>query len=107
MSNNRYLKSLKKQEPIGILLRMAVKIDAPPALLARHILEKYCICENLNGKLHIKYIYYIVINISYTCLVSKSCIGKLIKDTTLIENKDLAYEIYLVRIDQLLLNSLF
>ncbi|EGI63768.1 PREDICTED: uncharacterized protein C15orf41 homolog [Acromyrmex echinatior] len=70
-----YLEAVQNGEPVGILLRIAKDIDAAPALLARNILEKYCMRENAN--------------------VSKTLISKLFKDTTLIDDKDLAYEIYL------------
>ncbi|XP_012231070.1 CDAN1-interacting nuclease 1 isoform X1 [Linepithema humile] len=70
-----YLEAVQNGEPTGILLRMAKDIDAAPALLARNVLEKYCMHDDAN--------------------VSKNIISKLFKDTTLIGDKDLAYEIYL------------
>ncbi|XP_011134909.1 uncharacterized protein C15orf41 homolog [Harpegnathos saltator] len=70
-----YLEAINNREPTGILLRIAKDIDASPALLARNVLERYCMFENANA--------------------SKNLITKLFKDTTLIRDKDLAYEIYL------------
>ncbi|XP_012273529.1 uncharacterized protein C15orf41 homolog [Orussus abietinus] len=61
-------------EPVGILLRIAETIEVPPALLARFVLKKYCEMKDDDSKLNIT---------------------KLLRDTTLIEEKDLAYEIYL------------
>ncbi|XP_048516092.1 CDAN1-interacting nuclease 1 isoform X2 [Athalia rosae] len=70
-----YMDALRCGEPTGILIRMSVKTGLLPALLARIILENHCEDKNI-----------------------KSCrteVTKLLKDTTLIEDKDLAYEIYL------------
>lgn len=47
--NYSYLEAVQNGEPIGILLRIAKDIDAAPALLARNILEKYCMRDNANG----------------------------------------------------------
>lgn len=47
--NRSYLEAMQNGEPIGILLRIAKEIDAAPALLARNILEKYCMRNNANG----------------------------------------------------------
>ncbi|KAH0955165.1 hypothetical protein HN011_009757 [Eciton burchellii] len=70
-----YLEAVQREEHVGILLRMAQNLDTSPALLARNVLEKYCTQKDAN--------------------VSKNVITKLFKDTTLIENRDLAYEVYL------------
>jgi len=43
------LEAMQNGEPVGILLRIAKDIDAAPALLARNILEKYCMRDNANG----------------------------------------------------------
>lgn len=48
-TNFSYLEAAQNGEPTGILLRMAKNIDAAPALLARNVLEKYCMCNNANG----------------------------------------------------------
>ncbi|XP_076656942.1 CDAN1-interacting nuclease 1 [Halictus rubicundus] len=66
-----YMKAVRKGEPVGILLRLAKNLSVPPALLAKNVLEKH------------------------DPDVSRSEIGRLFKDTTLIQNKDLAYEVYL------------
>lgn len=47
--NCSYLEAVQNGEPTGILLRIAKDIDAAPALLARNVLEKYCMCHNANG----------------------------------------------------------
>ncbi|XP_015591240.1 uncharacterized protein C15orf41 homolog [Cephus cinctus] len=78
-SNKNYLtnyhKAIKRGEPVGILIRIAKQLQAPPALLARHVLEKhYDIAKPNTPKAELK---------------------KQFKDTTLIEDKDLAYEVYL------------
>lgn len=70
-----YVEAVQNGEPIGILLRMAKEIEAPPALLARNVLEKHCGQED--------------------CNISRKEVSKLFKDTTLIEDKDLSYEVYL------------
>jgi len=49
--NCSYLEAVQNGEPTGILLRIAKEIDAAPALLARNILEKYCMRDNANGNL--------------------------------------------------------
>lgn len=37
-----YIEAVQRGEPVGILLKMASDIGAPPALLARNILEGHC-----------------------------------------------------------------
>lgn len=44
-----YLEAVQNGEPTGILLKMAKDIDAAPALLARSVLERYCMCNDANG----------------------------------------------------------
>ena len=70
------MRDLQTGKPKGILLNIAESINAPPALLARHILEKHLTEKGENS--------------------SRPVISKLLKDTTLIEEKELAYELYLV-----------
>ncbi|XP_076165399.1 CDAN1-interacting nuclease 1 [Ptiloglossa arizonensis] len=70
-----YIEAVQNGEPIGILLKMAKDIGAPPALLARKVLEIHCEQDEPN--------------------VSRHEVSKLFKDTTLIQDKDLAYEVYL------------
>ncbi|KAK0182947.1 hypothetical protein PV327_001027 [Microctonus hyperodae] len=66
----------KNGQPPGIIVRIASDVNLPPALLARRILEQYY--QNAQeGK------------------VSRSTISRLLKDTGLIEDMDLAYEISL------------
>ncbi|KAG7200205.1 hypothetical protein KM043_000637 [Ampulex compressa] len=70
-----YMQAVRSGAPVGILLKMAKDIGAPPALLARNVLEKHCECDDSN--------------------VTRNEVTKLFKDTTLIGDKDLAYEVYL------------
>lgn len=75
----RYTGAVKAGENVGVMLRLAEEIDLSPALLARMILEKYYEKHSEEGAEP----------------VTKSFITKLMKDTTLIKDKDLAYEVYL------------
>lgn len=52
--NYSYLKAVQNGESVGILLKMAKDIDAAPALLARNVLERYCIREDMNGTVNIQ-----------------------------------------------------
>ncbi|XP_014207712.1 uncharacterized protein C15orf41 homolog [Copidosoma floridanum] len=74
-----YLEAAKKQEQSSnkssILLKTAIKHDVCPSLLARKVLEEYC---NLKDS-----------------KITKQDISKMMRDTTLIEDKDLAYDIYM------------
>ncbi|XP_033334038.1 CDAN1-interacting nuclease 1 [Megalopta genalis] len=70
-----YMKAVRNGESVGILLRLAKDLSVPPALLAKNILEKHCEIHDHS--------------------VSRNEIGKLFRDTTLIQDKDLAYEVYL------------
>ncbi|XP_014602519.1 PREDICTED: uncharacterized protein C15orf41 homolog isoform X2 [Polistes canadensis] len=72
---DNYIEAIQKGEPVGILLKMAKEINAPPALLARNVLEKHCSQDDPN--------------------ISRKDVSRLFKDTTLIEDKDLSYEVYL------------
>ncbi|XP_046617526.1 CDAN1-interacting nuclease 1 isoform X1 [Neodiprion virginianus] len=71
----RYTEAISNGESIGVLVRMSEETGLSPALLARIILENHCEQNKLT--------------------TSRSEITKLLRDTTLIEDKDLAYEIYL------------
>lgn len=51
--NHRYIEAVQNGEPIGILLKMAKDIGAPPALLARKVLEIHCEQDEPNGNLYI------------------------------------------------------
>lgn len=70
---------INKAEPVGVLLRLAEKLDTSPALLARNVLEEHVNRLNEKNARH-----------------ARNNISKMLKDTTLIEDKDLSYEIYLV-----------
>ncbi|XP_021923656.1 uncharacterized protein C15orf41 homolog isoform X3 [Zootermopsis nevadensis] len=76
---DRYNNAVKAGEDVGVMMRLASEVDLSPALLARIILEKYY--EKHPEK--------------STEPVTKGFITKLMKDTTLIKDKDLAYEVYL------------
>lgn len=46
------MEAVQSGEPVGILLKMAKDIGAPPALLARNVLEKHCGKDEFNGNLN-------------------------------------------------------
>ncbi|XP_067137204.1 CDAN1-interacting nuclease 1 isoform X1 [Centruroides vittatus] len=71
----QYLKASKTCKQPGYLLDIAEKADLSPALMARIILEKYYTKDGES--------------------VNKQQINQIMKDTTLIEDKDFAVEIYL------------
>ena len=80
---------------------MAKEIKAPPALLARNVLEKHLALKEQNSKSNIRcflhFIFFFVHNKKlFNYSDSRPAISKLLKDTTLIEEKDMAYEVYLV-----------
>ncbi|XP_023709855.1 protein C15orf41 homolog isoform X2 [Cryptotermes secundus] len=76
---DRYTSAIEAGEDVGVMLRLAEEIDLSPALLARMILEKFYEKHSEEGAEP----------------ATKSFLTKLMKDTTLIKDKDLAYEIYL------------
>lgn len=77
---NTFMESVSHGEEPGIILRLAVQCDVTPYLLAKLILQRhYKSIDNEEGN---------------TCNIVK----KYMKDTTLIDNMDLAYEVYLVSI---------
>ncbi|KAI4467932.1 hypothetical protein MML48_2g00006309 [Holotrichia oblita] len=69
---NLYEEALVKREDPGIILRIAVDADISPCLIAKLILQKYYENTETDGE-----------NIN---------VNKYLRDTTLIENIDLAYE---------------
>ncbi|KAF7990800.1 hypothetical protein HCN44_000605 [Aphidius gifuensis] len=71
----QYKKAKQMNQPPGIIVRIAQQENLSPAMVARIIMEKYALAEDAN--------------------VTKADISKLLKDTSLIKNCDLAYEIYL------------
>ncbi|XP_069682201.1 CDAN1-interacting nuclease 1 isoform X2 [Periplaneta americana] len=75
----RYQKSVDDGQDVGVMLRLAEEITLSPALLARMILEKYYEKKSEESDEP----------------VTRTFITKLMKDTTLIKDKDLAYEVYL------------
>lgn len=48
--NPRYKQARENGKQKGIILKMAKEINAPPALLARHILEDYLTEKGENSK---------------------------------------------------------
>ncbi|KAK4304947.1 hypothetical protein Pmani_023136 [Petrolisthes manimaculis] len=74
---NRYLSSVGSGAPPGILLEMARCLDYSPAMLAKLILEHYLIQRSSSTQ------------------VSKSQVNSFLRDTTLIEDRDLSFEVYL------------
>ncbi|XP_049962252.1 CDAN1-interacting nuclease 1 isoform X1 [Schistocerca serialis cubense] len=112
----KYQKEADSGEKPGILLRLADSIDLSPALLARIILEQHqeqgsdeeevCFPTIHHNRLQLPVQIRIVCSaqqILWNCSpqdhklpsASKNTITKLMRDTTLIKNKDLAYEVYL------------
>ncbi|XP_026286822.1 CDAN1-interacting nuclease 1 [Frankliniella occidentalis] len=76
---DRFQEAVNRGDEPGIILRIAQEVDISPALLARMILEQHY--ERLAPELAIS--------------VSKALISRKMKDTTLIEDRDVAYEVYL------------
>lgn len=74
---SRYLESVAAGDKPGIILRLAEDVDICPALLAKMFVEHY------------------VETHSKDTLSVKSAVSKMMKDTTLIEDRDFAFEIYL------------
>lgn len=75
---NCYLESVAAGDKPGIILRLAEDVDICPALLAKMLVEHYV--EKTYSK---------------DSLSLKTMVSKMIKDTTLIEDRDFAFEIYL------------
>ncbi|XP_043272001.1 CDAN1-interacting nuclease 1 [Venturia canescens] len=71
----RYREAKECGQPEGIIVRMAAKAGLPPVLLAKVVLEIYCKESQIKG--------------------SENAVRQLMRDTTLIEDGHLAYEIYL------------
>lgn len=76
---DKFQEAVNRGDEPGVILRMAQSIDISPALLARMILEQHY--ERLAPEVAVS--------------VSKSLISRKMKDTTLIEDRDVAYEVYL------------
>uniref|UniRef100_T1JCP0 CDAN1-interacting nuclease 1 n=1 Tax=Strigamia maritima TaxID=126957 RepID=T1JCP0_STRMM len=74
---NKYKKEVNNKSKPGIILRFAEEIDLSPWLLARSILEQF------------------LLNLNQTTESMKQQISKLMKDTSLIKDKTLAFEVYL------------
>ncbi|KAK8724950.1 hypothetical protein OTU49_011000 [Cherax quadricarinatus] len=74
---SNYLSCVESRDPPGILVKMALAMDYSPAMLAKLILEQYLIanCPHI--------------------IVSKSQVNRLLRDTTMIEDRDLSIEVYL------------
>ncbi|XP_022257844.1 uncharacterized protein C15orf41 homolog isoform X1 [Limulus polyphemus] len=77
MYYNRYLKAVKRKDAPGFLLRMADEIDLSPALLARLILEQHSTQKPDGGEAPVKHV-----------------ITQMMRDTSLIEDGDLAVEVF-------------
>lgn len=73
---DRFLEARMCQQPRGILLRLSEEVDLSPSLFARIILEQYTTKHSPTE-------------------VTKQQISRLLKDTALIEDGQLALEIYL------------
>ncbi|XP_071552459.1 CDAN1-interacting nuclease 1 [Panulirus ornatus] len=72
-----YLSSAEFGKTPGILVRMAQEMDYSPAMLAKLVVEQHLLtsCPSIS--------------------VSKSQVNALLRDTTLIEDRDLSFEVYL------------
>lgn len=77
MYYNRYVKAVKRKETSGFLLRMADEIDLSPALLARLILEQHSTQKLDGGEAPVKHV-----------------ITQMMRDTSLIEDGELAVEVF-------------
>lgn len=76
-----YKQSIEKGEEPGILLRIAEEFDVTPCLIARVVLQKYYeLANEEQGGLH---------SVNFKIYL---------RDTSLIEDENLAYEVYLVSI---------
>ncbi|KAG0704431.1 hypothetical protein GWK47_002757 [Chionoecetes opilio] len=76
-----YMARVEEGEAPGVVVRMAQEMDYSPAMLAKLVLEH-----------HLK----------TTCpdiIINKSHINSLLRDTTLIDDRDLSYEVYLCLLD--------
>lgn len=74
-----YKKAIKNREEPGIILRISEEVDVCPCLVAKVLLQKhYSSLEDGQRS------------------PSLPNVNKYLKDTTLIEDMDLAYEVYLV-----------
>lgn len=76
---NTYKNGIENREPPGIMLRIAKEHDVNPCLVSKLILQRYYSILNTNDEAK-----------------SPLQVNKYIRDTTLIEDMDLAYEVYLV-----------
>lgn len=74
------MEAVERGDEPGILIKLAEKYDIAPCLLAKLVLQKHYRNADSNET---------------TLLVD---VKKYVKDTTLIENMDIAYEVYLVRV---------
>uniref|UniRef100_A0A0P4WGK2 CDAN1-interacting nuclease 1 n=1 Tax=Scylla olivacea TaxID=85551 RepID=A0A0P4WGK2_SCYOL len=72
-----YTTRVEEGEAPGVLVRMAQELDYSPAMLAKLVLEHHLktTCPDVN--------------------INKSQINSLLRDTTLIDDRDLSYEVYL------------
>ncbi|MPC27220.1 uncharacterized protein E2C01_020386 [Portunus trituberculatus] len=73
-----YTTQVEDGEAPGVLVRMAQELDYSPAMLAKLVLEHHLktTCPDVN--------------------INKSQINSLLRDTTLIDDRDLSYEVYLL-----------
>jgi hypothetical protein len=100
------MEAVQNKEPPGIILRIADEIEICAVLVARFVLEAYL--RDQQEKELQKYVNTIkneaddgkiqndeaqVLNLS----VIRGEVNRLLRDTTAIEDRDLAYEVYLVR----------
>ncbi|XP_065584533.1 CDAN1-interacting nuclease 1-like isoform X2 [Artemia franciscana] len=75
---NRYVAAIKNNEEPGILLRISAEAKLPPTVVARRILEQYLLTVTNASK-----------------AVIKATVSANLKNSSLIQDRDLALEVYL------------
>lgn len=78
-----YNEGVKKREAPGIVVRMSLEFDVSPCLIAKMVLQSYF--EAADKKI--------------------GNVNTYLRDTTLIEDMDLAYEVFLVHLNKLLVQN--
>ena len=83
------------EEP-GILLRLSDENGLTPALLARSIIERHYKKSDKSSKIFILYKKLFLENNFFFLEPAKLLVSTLLKNTALIDDRDLAFETYLV-----------
>ena len=98
----RFLESVSREEEPGILLRLSDETGLTPALLTRTVIERHHQRADQSSKLLQPYYYLKTFSSqsSFLFLIkepARCLVSSLMKNTALIEDRDLAFESYLVR----------